>query len=110
MPTDRPDGEGQPDEVNCEEERGEEGHSEGADRLAVVDVVGGAGAAEEGGRCGQGGEQEEAGEVRAQISVVGVERATAAAAEPLPKRSRPLLHGEGVAADLAGTAECRNAR
>ena len=75
----------------------------------MVDVVIGAGAAQEGGRGGQGGEQEEAGQVRAQVAVVGVERSTTAA-EPLPYRSRSLLHGERVAADLAGAVGCCTAR
>ena len=75
----------------------------------MVDVVIGAGAAEKGGGGGQRGEQEEAREVRAQIAVVGVERARTAA-EPLPYRSRSLLHGERVAADLAGAAGRCNAR
>ena len=67
------------------------------------DVVVGAGAAQVGGRGGQRGEEEEAGEVCAQVAAVGVQRPAAAAAEPLRHRPGPLLHGKHVAADLAGT-------
>lgn len=65
------------------------------------DVVIGAGAAEEGGGGGQRGQQQEAGQVRAQVAVVVVERASAPA-QPLPEGPRTLLHGERVAAYLAG--------
>lgn len=100
-----PEGEGDPDEVDCEEEGGEECHAECADRLPVGDVVIGAGAAEEGGGGGQRGQQQEAGQVRAQVAVVVVERASAPA-QPLPEGPRPLLHGERVAAYLAGAWVC----